>query len=89
MYAFGWNERTSGTRPPLACARFEHATLDVALEVQQAHQRVRFGDAEVVAGEDPQASAPVEQVAKVLEHAIDAALSAKLTTMSARSAMAR
>ena len=58
----------------LDAARFEHAALDVALEVEQAHQRVRFGDAEVVAGEDSQLSSPRQEVPEVLEHAVDAAL---------------
>ena len=58
----------------LHAASFEHPPLDVALEVEQPHQRVRFRDSQVVAGEDAQPPAPHQQVTEVLEHPVHAAL---------------
>ena len=74
MYAFGWNDARPELTGPWVTTGLEHAALDVAFEVEEPHQRVRFGDAQVVAGEEAKSAAPGQQVAEVLEHSIDAAL---------------
>ena len=52
---------------------FKHPPFDIALQVEEAHQRIRFCDSEVIAGENAQLPTPVQEVTKVLEHSIHAA----------------
>ena len=46
----------------------------MAFEIEQTHQRVRFADAQVVAGEDAQVSSAGEQVLQVFEDSVETAL---------------
>src|SRR5678809_36703 len=55
----------------------KHATFDIALQVEEPHQRIWFGDPQVIARQNSEPSAPLEKVTKVLEHTIDAALERK------------
>ncbi len=54
-------------------SRFEHPELAVALEVEQADKCVGVSDAEVVAGQQAQTAAALEEVAEVRLDAVDAA----------------
>jgi hypothetical protein len=58
---------------PRRGARLEHTAFDLAFKVEQAHQRVRVGDPQVVARQDAQPAAAGQQVAEVLEYPIDTA----------------
>ena len=61
-------------RGPLRSPFRRRGGLDIALEIQQSHQRVRFADSQVVAGQDAQSASPVEQVSQVFEDSIQATL---------------
>ncbi|MBU6290240.1 MAG: hypothetical protein KGS10_18940 [Chloroflexi bacterium] len=52
---------------------FEDPELDLASEVGETKQRLGLGDVEVVAGEQAEGAAAVQEVAQVLDHEVEAA----------------
>ena len=61
--------------PPAPCgARLVHPADDIAFEIEQSHQRIRFADAQVIAREDSQLPSAVEQVLQVFEDSVKTTL---------------
>src|SRR5262245_20018630 len=73
-----WMEGPHGHRTQrqraLHRGRFKNPAFDIALQVEEAHQRSWFRNSEVVTRQDTQLASAVQEVAEMLEHPIDAAL---------------